>query len=215
MTYLQLVNEVLSRLREDTVTTLSGSDDPVVNLVKDFVNDAKQLVEDEHTWNALRTEWPISTIQGADTYSLTGAGNYANIEYVLDSTGQYVTVQQLQLIRRFAAQSSTQQKPTYFAVNGIDTSGDVRIKMYPTPDAVYALDVYGFARQAELNADNDVLLIPSKPVMYYALAFAARERGEVGGQTAGEIFGAAKQYTSDAIALDASMNDLDNIWMTV
>ena len=216
MTYLQLVNEVLTRLREDEVSTLAGSDDVVVTITKDFVNDAKRLVEDAHTWNALRTEWVVNTVAGVDTYSLTNAGKYAKIEYILKANGQYVTEQQLQYIRQRASQSPTQtQTPLYYAVNGIDSSGDLRLKVYPKPDAVYVLDVYGFGRQADLSADNDVLLTPSKPVLYYALALAARERGEVGGQTAAEIFSMAKQYTSDAIALDASMNDLDNIWMTV
>jgi hypothetical protein len=44
---------------------------------------------------------------------------------------------------------------------------------------------------------------------------AARERGEVGGQTAAELFALANVYLSDAIAWDASLNDLDNIWATV
>jgi hypothetical protein len=44
---------------------------------------------------------------------------------------------------------------------------------------------------------------------------AARERGEVGGQTATELFSLAGVYLSDAIAHDAALNDLDNIWTTV
>tara|TARA_R110000772_G_scaffold7665_3_gene25863 strand:- start:853 stop:1449 length:597 start_codon:yes stop_codon:yes gene_type:complete len=198
------------------VSTLAGADDVVVTLVKDFVNDAKHLVEDSHQWNALRNEWTISTVAGTDNYSLTGAGNYARIEYILMANGQYVTEQRLQLLRQLSSEDPTQQQtPTYYSVNGIDASGDLRLKVYPNPDAVYALNVYGFKRQADLVADNDVLLTPSKPVLYYALALAARERGEVGGQTAAEVFSLAQQYTSNAVALDATMNDLDNIWMTV
>ena len=59
------------------------------------------------------------------------------------------------------------------------------------------------------------MLVPGKPVVYTALAMAARERGEVGGQTAAELFALAGTYLSDAIAWDSSLNDLDNIWMTV
>jgi hypothetical protein len=216
VTYLQIVNEVLKRMREDTVTTTVANDDIVADMVTSLVNDAKRAVEDAHTWNALRYEWDISTIVDTPLYSLTSAGNYAKIEYILTTYGQGLTEVPLQKIRMLKAQPNTvTQQPTYYAVNGLDASGDVRIEVFPKPDAVYPLNVYGFKRQPDLSADDDVLLVPSKPVVYLALALAARERGEVGGQTAAELFGMAKNYLSDAIAWDASLNDLDNIWMTV
>ena len=216
MTYLELVNEVLKRMREDTIDTVAGVDDVVAEMVTSLVNDAKRSVEDAHTWNALRYEWDIDTIADTSLYSLTSAGNYARIEYILSTYGQGLTEVPLQKIRMLKAQPNTvTQQPTYYAVNGLDASGDLRVEVFPKPDAVYPLNVYGFKRQADLVADDDVLLVPSKPVVYLALALAARERGEVGGQTAAEIFVMARGYLSDAIAWDASLNDLDNIWMTV
>ena len=74
MTYLQVVNQVLKRLREDTVTDVTGLDDPVAEMVVELVNDAKQLVENAHTWNALRDEWSITTAADDALYSLTDAG---------------------------------------------------------------------------------------------------------------------------------------------
>lgn len=215
MTYLQLVNAVLSRLREDTVTNVAGNADVVVNMILDLVNDAKRVVEDAHTWNGLNYEWSVSTVASTRLYPLTGAGNYASIGYVLTSQGQALTEIPLSRIRYLKAQGGANEKPTYYAVNGQDTNGDLRIEVYPAPDAVYPLTVYGFKRQADLVNNTDVLLVPSKPVVYLALALAARERGEVGGQTAGEIFSVAKSYLSDAVAWDASLNELDNIWMSV
>ena len=43
MTYLNLVNNVLRRLREDVVTTVTNN--TYSTMVGDFVNDAKELVE--------------------------------------------------------------------------------------------------------------------------------------------------------------------------
>ena len=43
MTYLNLVNNVLRRLREDEVASVSN--DTYSKMVGDFVNDAKQFVE--------------------------------------------------------------------------------------------------------------------------------------------------------------------------
>ena len=66
MNYLQLVNGVLMRMREDTVSTVVSSD-PVVAIVAAHVNDAKRIVEDAHLWNAERYEWTISSVVGQDT----------------------------------------------------------------------------------------------------------------------------------------------------
>lgn len=216
MTYLELVNEVLKRMREDTVENVVSNDDVVADMVTALVNDAKRVVEDAHTWNALRYEWLTNTVAETELYSLTSAKNYARIEYILTTYGQGLTEVPLQKIRMLKAQPNTvTQQPTYYAVNGLDANGDIRIEVFPKPDAVYPLNIYGFKRQPDLVASDDVLLVPSKPVVYLALALAARERGEVGGQTAAEIFAMAKTYLSDAVAWDASLNDLDNIWMSV
>ena len=91
MTYLEAVNQVLQRLREDTVTDVTGLDDPVAEMVVSLVNDAKQLVEDAHTWNALRSDWAIATTAGDNLYSLTNAGNYGKIEYIVKDDGTELT----------------------------------------------------------------------------------------------------------------------------
>lgn len=215
MTYLEAVNQVLQRLREDTVTDVTGLDDPVAEMVTALVNDAKQLVENAHTWNALRDEWSITTAADDALYSLTNAGNYGKIELIVKDDGVELLEEPLRAIRKRQAASPANSKPKYYAVNGVDASGDIQLQLYPKPDNVYNYTVYGFKRQAELSSASDVLLVPVKPVVYYALAMAARERGEVGGQTAAELFALANVYLSDAIAWDASLNDQDNVWMTV
>ena len=215
MTYLEAVNQVLQRLREDSVTDVVNLDDPVAEMVVELVNDAKQLVEDAHTWNALRYEWSITTAADDNLYSLTNAGNYGKIESIIKDNGTELLEEQLHKIRKRQAASPANSKPKYYAVNGVDTNGDIQIQLFPKPDAVYNYTVYGFQRQAELSAASDVLLVPAKPVVYTALAMAARERGEVGGQTAAELFALANAYLSNAIAWDASLNDQDNVWMTV
>jgi len=215
MTYLEAVNQVLQRLREDSVTDVVNLDDPVAEMVVELVNDAKQLVEDAHTWNALRYEWSIATAADDNLYSLTNAGNYGKIESIIKDNGTELLEEQLYKIRKRQAASPANSKPKYYAVNGVDTNGDIQLQLFPKPDAVYNYTVYGFQRQADLSAASDVLLVPAKPVVYTALAMAARERGEVGGQTAAELFALANAYLSNAIAWDASLNDQDNVWMTV
>lgn len=213
MTYLELVNGVLTRMREETVTTLAGADDPVVQIVADFINDAKRTVEDSHTWNALRNEWTFTTVDGTALYPLTNAGNYAIIEWIDGNDGSELKNRSLRDIKRLKAQGDDGTAVLYYAVNGQDANGDVQLEVYPTPSTnVVTYTVGGFSRSEDLSADNDVLAVPSKPVIYIALANALRERGEVGGQTASEIFALASNYLSDAIALDANNSHLDNIW---
>ena len=59
MTYLQLVNSVLRRLREDEVTSVSQNS--YSKLIGEFVNDAKRSVEDAYDWTALRTTLTVTT----------------------------------------------------------------------------------------------------------------------------------------------------------
>ena len=51
MTYLQAVNKVLKRLRENTVSSVDET--LYSRLVGEFVNDANRMVEDAWDWSEL------------------------------------------------------------------------------------------------------------------------------------------------------------------
>ena len=53
------------------------------------------------------------------------------------------------------------------------------------------------------------------PIVHLAYAYAARERGETGGRTAGELLSNAQLYLSDAIALDSAKNPEELIYRAV
>ena len=219
MTYLELVNDVLIRMREDPIDSIGGSsqaelNDPVAYMVKQFVNDAKRVVEDSHVWNALRGEWVVVTSQGTSMYPLTGSGGRAVLDAVYSAWGGAIREATLNKIRKDSLRGG-ENTPMYYAIDGTDANGDARIRLSPTPKDTGNFHVYGFKYQDDLQKDTDVLKVPHKPVVYYALALAARERGEVGGQTSTDILGLAKNYLSDAIALEAASNSLDDIWVSV
>ena len=71
MTYIDLINNVLRRLREDTVDTANGTDYSA--LIGDLVNDAKKIVENSFDWTALRDSITLTTTRGTSEYSLTGS----------------------------------------------------------------------------------------------------------------------------------------------
>ena len=72
MTYLNLINGVLRRLRETTVST--NTENAYSTLIGDLVNDAKTTVEEAWEWSALRNTITFNTVDGTYTYALTGAG---------------------------------------------------------------------------------------------------------------------------------------------
>ena len=88
MTYLQLVNSVLRRLRENEVSTVSETS--YSRLVGEFVNDAKRSVEDSYDWTALRTTLTVSTIDSAFNYTLIGSQNKMKILDVVNDTSNFL-----------------------------------------------------------------------------------------------------------------------------
>jgi hypothetical protein len=72
MTYLQLVNNVLRRMREDEVTSVNQN--TYSKMVGDFVNDAQKIVADAWDWSQLRQVITINTVAGTSEYLLSGAG---------------------------------------------------------------------------------------------------------------------------------------------
>ena len=215
MTYLEIVNNVLRRLRENTVTSVT--DTTYSAMVGDLVNDAKRQVEDSWDWSALRTTITIPTVDGTQEYSLTGASDRATIIDVQNTTSNWWMQHRSESWGRGQDLIDTQSEasPVYYVSSGLDGSGDAQLKLYPVPDAVYSVDVNVVQRQADLSADGDNLTIPHMPVIWLALALASREKGEVAGQTAAEIFGVAKRILGDAISFDSARNPTDTIWYTV
>lgn len=215
MTYLDIVNAVLVRLREDSVVTVESTDDPVVDLVKAYVNDAKRTVESAHTWSSLSSEWTFATVDGTDTYTINGGEHLDVIDVIYRADGQELKPMQIQELRKRALRDTGKKNtPEYYAVSG-RSADDYSVRVHPKPDASHQYYVYGYKRQADLALDGDVLLIPAQPVIYLAYALASRERGETGAQMMPEIMGQAKQFLTDAIAKDATNSDLDNIWTSV
>jgi len=87
MTYLQLVNKVLRRLREDEVASIDQNS--YSRLVGEFVNDAKRTVEDTWDWTALRTTLTVTTSDAAFNYVLNGSQNRMKILDVINDTSNW------------------------------------------------------------------------------------------------------------------------------
>ena len=214
MTYLDLVNNVLRRMREDEVSSVQST--TYSKMVGDFVNDAKKIVEAAWDWSALRTTLTITTTADIFNYVLTGSQNRIKALNVINDTNNIFMEYRpaTWFDDKYLNQDPVSGSPEYYTYNGVDSSGDSQIDVYPKPDGVYTIRFNCIFRNDDLSADVDTLLIPSMPVIHLAIALLARERGETGGTSAPEYFGIADKYLSDAIALDAQKHPDETIWYT-
>lgn len=215
MTYLNILNNVLRRLREEEA---SNVDSNIFNtMVGDFINDAKQMVEESHDWSGLRSTITLQTVVGTNQYSLPGTGDNVKVFSVINDTKNTVVTYQTKdfFNRMLYLQNEASGSPTYYTFDGLDSSLDTQILLNPNPNAVETLRFDVTKRQPDLQNNTDVLLVPSKPVIHLAVALLARERGETGGTSTAEYFAIADRYLSDAIAIDAAKHPEEYIYRTV
>lgn len=200
-TFLQLVNETLTRLRENQVSTVTES--AYSTLIGHFINDAKRQVEDAWNWDALSTTVTLNTVAGTTNYTVTGSGIRQRDVTINDSTNlsklQNVPIQWI--IDQQQLASTTQGIPAYYAWNGTDGT-DSKIEIFPTPNSVAALKINMIVPQVTLAADATVITVPSEPVIAGAVARALVERGEDGGLTSAEAYGLFKSVLADYISLE-------------
>jgi len=215
MTYLNLINNVLRRLRESEVSTVEAT--TYSKMVGDFVNDAKQIVEQSTDWSALRSTITISTTASDNTYSLTDSGDDVKVMSVINDTQNcFMEYQSKDWFNdAIYIANAVEGAPKYFTYSGLDANGDTQVLVGPTPDGVYSLRFDVIKRQPLLTTGTDTLLVPSQPVVHLAVALLARERGETGGTSAQEYFSIADKYLSDAIAIDAAKHPEEMIFRTI
>lgn len=214
MTFLQLVNDVLARLRESSVASVTTNS--YSTLIGKFVNDSKRQVEDAWNWDCLYTTIPVTTIAGTSTYTVTGSGRRPKDAVVNDSTNDSTlqNVPRQWIIDQQQLSTVQNGQPCYYAWNGTDGT-DSKIELWPTPDGTYTIQVNCYASQADLSSDSTVLLVPYESVVSGAYARAIVERGEDGGLSSGEAYGLYKGVLADQIALDAVRQHENNEWVAV
>jgi len=221
MTYLQLVNKVLLRLRETEVTTVqgSGTSNQYARLIGEFVNEAKSYVEASWDWSALRSTLTLLTDADVFNYELNGTNNNFKILNVLNDTSNWFMEYRdgdwfdKQL---FVMNDSPQTgAPQYYNFNGVSADGDTQVDLYPIPDKEYSLRFNVTLRNAVLTNDADTVVIPTRPIILRATAMAIEERGEDGGQQSVNAYISSEKALADEIALDAARHPEDTIWYPV
>jgi hypothetical protein len=204
MTYLELVNDVLVRLRETTVSTVSETS--YSTLIGKFVNDAKRQIEDAYAWNVLGTTITLSTTAGTYSYALTGAGQKFQVIDVINVTSNIgmKNIDFASMNRKQNFSTPVSGIPSEFAFDGVSGSYDTKVTLYPRPDGVYSIPFSLAVPQATLSLDATVVSVPDVLVVQNAYARALVERGEDGGLTSSEAYQLYKAMLSDYIALEGT-----------
>lgn len=215
-TWLSMTNDVLARLREDSVSTVT--ENAYSTLIGKFLNDSKRQVEDSWDWDALFTNVTVNTVAGTSNYVVTGSGQKQKNVRVNCTTssnqGSLLNVPRQWILDQQDLSTVQNAAPSYYAWNGTDGT-DSKAEIYPTPDGIYALKFHMFVPQATLSADGTTILVPSEPVVLGAYARALVERGEDGGLNSSEAYAMFKSSLADHISIEAMRYIENDCWVAV
>jgi len=210
MTYLELVNDVLIRLRESTVSTVGET--TYSSLIGKFVNDAKRQIEDSYNWNCLAQTITVTTTSGTSSYALTGAGQKFRVNDALNTTS-LIGLRNIEFVdmnRKLNLGAPSQSIPSEFCFSGVDGNGDTKVDLFPVPSGAFTLLFDLTIPQAALSADGTSVKVLDYLVAQSAYARALIERGEDGGTNSAEAYALFRGMLSDAIALESTRYPEDN-----
>ena len=219
MTYRELINQVLIRLREDTIATdWSGAinDSTTVSayykVIGALVNDAKRHVEERHDWLNLRETVDISTVSGTKNYNLSSGQEIKVMDAINNDTGLHLNQVSRVYINSVKYPTDDTGEPLYYAFNGSDASNNLKIDLSPVPSQVQTLSFDICKYQDNLSTAASVLKIPAQPVILGAWARAIAERGEDGGTQSSLAAQEANEAVKQAIILDSGNTQYETDW---
>ncbi len=219
MTYRELINQVLIRLREDTISSdWSGAinDSTTVSAyhktIAALINDSKRSVEGYHDWLNLRETVNISTVAGTKNYNLSSGQEIKIVDVVNNTTGIHLNQVSRQYINTVKYPTDDTGEPLYYAFNGSDSSNNLKVDLSPVPTEAHTISFDIVKPQDDLTLAATVLKIPSKPVILGAWARAIAERGEDGGTQSSIMAQETGEALKQAIILDSGNTQYESDW---
>ncbi len=211
-TYLQTVNNVLIRLRENEVSAVT--DTSYSKLIGRFVNDAKRQVEDAYNWNALTETLTVTTTNLLFNYVLTGVGQRFRVIDVINQEKNWFLKNETtnRMNELFLNDTVQYGPPELYNFNGVD-DGDTQVDLYPVPDGVYNIYFNVIKPTAPLVNSSDVIKVPAEPVEFLAYSKALLERGEDSGINSTEAYQLYLQTLADHISAEANRYPDEITWV--
>ena len=210
MTYLECVNRVLRRLRENEVTTVNET--PYSKLIGDLVNVVKVEIENSWNWSSLRTTLTATTTDSLFNYVLVNSGTRFRVLDVVNDTEDVFMEERSSrwFDEQFLMSTVQHSAPMYYNFNGVNNNGDTQIDLYPIPDGVYNIRINVILPQQELTADSTQILIPGNLLVEGTLARAISERGDDGGYAEQEQ--RYRSLAADMIAIESAHRQDEITW---
>jgi len=219
MTFRELINEVLIRLREDTIATdWSGNinDSTTITdyqkVIGSLINDSKRNIESYHDWLVLRETVDVTTVSGTRNYNLSSGQEIKVVDVINQTQGNHLVQVSRQYINSTKYPSSNSGEPLYYAFNGSDSSNNLKVDLEPIPDSAQTISFDIVKYQDELKTATTVLKIPEKPVILGAWARAISERGEDGGSQTSVVAQETSESLNQAIMLDSGNVQYESEW---
>lgn len=218
LTFLQVINRVLERLREATVANYNTT--AYSTLLADLVNQVKTEIEEAWQWHALRDTFSITPTTGVSHYALTDSGARGKI---IDG---WNTTQGIPLrkgtnrefnAKFFGTGSAAVQtgSPTMYLPAGVDANLDIAVDLWPIPVTGFldTIKFNVFVPQDDLAANATVALIPQNVLVEEVYARALNERGDEGAPQPipGDTF-ILRELLASAVAADAGDDDSEICW---
>jgi hypothetical protein len=214
MTYLQIVNAVLRRLREEEVASLNENEYSA--LIADLVNVTKQEIENAWDWAVLRNTLTVTTVDGIFNWILNDSGTRFRVLDAYNATQRcWLQLRPTEWMdERFAVvETVPKAPPQFYAFNGVNSNGDTQVDLYPIPDKEYTIRFNIVQPQKDLIVAADTPLVPYQLVIEGAVSRAISERGEDGGSSDQEF--RYNRLLSDYISIEAGRKPYETIWEAV
>lgn len=218
MTYKELINQVLVKLREETLSDWSGAINDSVTVtdyqkvIGSLINDAKRNIESYHNWLILRETKNINTIAGTKNYSLASGQEFKILDVVNNSTGNQLAQVSRTYLNSIMYPTDPTGEPNYYGFNGSDSSNNLKIDLSPIPTEVQTLSFDIVKYQDVLTAASTVVKVPATPIILGAYARAVAERGEDGGTQSSIAAQEAADSLTQAVILDSGKTEYENDW---
>ena len=219
MTFRELINQVLIRLREDTISSDWSGDINDSTTVSDYqkvigsmVNDSKRAVENYHDWLVLRETVDISTVNGTKNYSLSSGQEFKIVDVINNTTGTQLVQVSRAYLNSVMYPTDPTGEPLYYGFNGADASKNLKVDLSPIPINAETLSFDIIKYQDELATASTVISVPTKPIILGAWARAISERGEDGGTQSSLMAQEANEALKQAIMLDSGNTRYETDW---
>ena len=219
MTYREVINEVLIRLRETPIASdWSGAinDSTTVSdynkVIGALVNDAKRSIESYHDWQILRETVDITTVAGTKNYNLNSGQEFKILDVINNATGNELLQVSRAYLNRERYPTASTGEPHYYGFNGADSSNNLKVDLSPTPSKAEVISFDMIKYQDVLTDASTVIKIPTKPLILGAYARALAERGEDGGTQSSIAAQEAASAISQAIMMDAGNTQFESDW---